>query len=116
MENEEKVQQTLDLIDRDKVLAEDPYFTTRLLARTEKYFSASGTASFIPLFVKLRPYVAVVAIILGIFAGIAAGSRLERIPGKEQASQRTARLQQFAREEYITDITAPVEEEILSTK
>lgn len=116
MENEEKVQRTLDLIDRDRNLADDPFFTTRLMAHTEKYFSSAGTGPYIPLFIKLRPYLAAAVVIIGVLAGIMAGTGLDRIPGKSQAIQRTVKLQQFAQEEYLSEIATPVEEEILSTK
>lgn len=116
MENEEKVQRTLDFIERDRSLADDPFFTTRLMARTEKYFSSAGTVAYIPLLIKLRPYLAAAVVIIGILAGIAAGTGLDRIPGNDKVVQRTVRLQEFAQEEYLSEIAAPVEEEILSTK
>ena len=38
-ETQEKVNRILDYIEKDRLVPEDPFFSTRLIARTEDYFS-----------------------------------------------------------------------------
>ena len=61
---EEKVNQALDYIRNDRMMAADPYFTARLMARSGHYFADPGyAASSRGLFLKLRPALAAVLVL-----------------------------------------------------
>jgi hypothetical protein len=117
MDTEEKVNKTLEFISRDRILEDDPYFTSRLMARLDNEFSAAGSKTFfLPLYYRLRPLLATFIIMLGIFTGILLGTRLGREPMAAQNTDRSSRLHQFAQEEFITEINGSPEEQLLSNK
>lgn len=117
METEEKVNKTLDFINRDRVLADDPYFSARLMARAGYEFShRKGSAGLSPVFMRLRPVLAIAVILLAIIAGMFLGTRLGKEPATLQTADRSSRLQRLAQEEFITEINGSVEETLLSKK
>jgi hypothetical protein len=117
METEEKVNKTLEFIHRDRVRADDPYFSARLMARVEHEFAArSVRTGFSPIFLKLRPVFATATILLGIFAGILLGTRFGKDSASSPGADRNSRMQQFAQEEFITEINGSVEKQLLSKK
>jgi hypothetical protein len=117
METEEKVNRTMEFINRDRILEDDPYFQARLMARLGNQFTAAGSRTFfLPLYYRLRPVLATLVIMLGIFTGILLGTRLGREPVTAQPGDRTSRLHQFAQEEFITEINGSPEEQLLSNR
>lgn len=114
-ETQEKVNRILDYIEKDRLVPEDPFFRTRLLARTEGYFSGKKkNAEFSILRVKLQPVLAIAAIVLGLFVGIFSGSRLSIVKPGVSDSERNAQLEKYANESFISEINSPVEEQLLS--
>ena len=112
---EEKVNRVLDYMDTDRLVAPDPFFSTRLLAGTEKYFSGIQEGNtIVPFHARLRPVLAAAVIILGIFTGILSGSLLGRTGHQGKDRERVARIEQFARESFISEIKGPVEEKVLT--
>jgi hypothetical protein len=117
METPEKVNKTMDFISRDRLMADDPYFSARLMAKVEHQFSRRDHAGgYSPLFAALRPVMAVAVIVIGIFAGIFLGKQLENGPAVGQETEHSIRLRQFVRAEFITEINGSVEEQILLNK
>ena len=113
----EKVNKVLDFIDTDRLVSPDPFFRTRLLAGTEKYFSGVHKGHAIaPFHARLRPVLAVAVIILGIITGILSGSLLGKTGPQIKDRDRVARIEQFARENFISEIKGPVEEKVLTNQ
>jgi hypothetical protein len=114
-ETEEKVNRTLDLIKNDRVRPDDPFFTTRLMARAEREFAVNGREHrHSSLYLKMRPVFAVAAVALGIFAGIFLGTRLGRVNPGDQTVTRSALFEQYSQENYLTEINGSIEEHFLS--
>ncbi len=116
MKNEEQIQRVLDHIDQDKTVADDPYFSARLMARAQDYFSPAPARSRGEIMYRLRPLLAAAILMIGVFTGIMTGMRLNRIPGPRQAAERDELIRQFTQETYISELNNSVEEQILSSK
>jgi hypothetical protein len=116
METEDQIQRVLDHIDQDKIVSDDPYFSARLMARTQDYFSPASSRSRGVIMYRLRPLLAAAILMIGVFAGIMAGMRLNRIPAPRQAAERDELIRQFTQENYISELNNSVEEQILSSK
>ncbi|MBE0647450.1 MAG: hypothetical protein IH596_06685 [Bacteroidales bacterium] len=74
---QERVQKTLDFIQKDRDLPEDPWFYSRLTARLEKeaeQSSRKGWAGVVTL--RLRPILVVLVLVIGIAGGIVLGKAL----------------------------------------
>jgi hypothetical protein len=114
-ETQKKIDRVIDFIEKDRLMAEDPFFSTRLLARTEDYFSGNKKNIDInPFRIRLQPVFAIAIIVLGIFIGVFSGNRLSTEKQKESDSERIGRIEQYANESFITEIKSPVEEQLLS--
>jgi hypothetical protein len=117
MEKESKVliTRTLDHIEKDRLRPEDPFFTSRLMARAEREFSAAAR-TYRPsvVYMKLKPVLAVAAVALGIFAGIFLGGLLSRVNPVGQATDRSILLEHYANENHINDINGTIEEKLIS--
>ena len=111
----EKVEETLRFISQDRILADDPFFTTRMMARAEKEFATSSApACFSVFYGKMRPLFAAATIIIGLAAGVFLGTQLSRNNTATASTDRTAVLQQLAQEDFITGINGSPEEQLLS--
>jgi len=114
-EIQEKVDRIIDYIEKDRLVPEDPFFRTRLLARTEGYFSGKKkNAGFVILRVKLQPVLAIAAIVLCLCFGIFSGSRMSMVKSQVSDSERNVQLEKYANESFINEINSPVEEQLLS--
>lgn len=114
-ETQEKVNRILDYIEKDRLVNEDPFFSTRLLARTENYFSNKQKQTVFTLFrISMQPVLAIAVIVLGIFIGIFSGSRLSMVKPRGSDLERNVRLEQLASESFITEINRSAEEQFLS--
>jgi len=114
-ETQEKVNQVLDYIEKDRLLAEDPFFSTRLLARTEHYFtSGQQQHGFARFGINKQPVLAIAVVVLGLFIGIFSASRLSTVNPAGPVAERTVRLEQLANESFITEINHSPEEQFLS--
>jgi hypothetical protein len=114
-ETQEKVDRILDYIEKDRLVPEDPFFRTRLLARTESYFSGTKkNTELVILRLKLQPILAIAAIVFGLFIGIFSGSRLSIAKPGVSDSERNAQIKKYANESFISEINSPVEEQLLS--
>lgn len=111
----EKVEETLRFISQDRILADDPFFTTRMMARAEKEFPTSVAPSGFSVFYgRLRPLFAAATIVIGLAAGVFLGTQLSRNTTATASNDRTAVLQQLAQEDFITGINGSPEEQLLS--
>jgi len=73
-QNHERVQKTLDFIQIDRNLPEDPWFYSRLTARMEQASDQSFKRGWAGMVVfRLRPILAVMVLVIGITGGIALG-------------------------------------------
>lgn len=110
----EKVEETLRFISQDRILADDPFFTTRMMARAEKEFPTSvAPAGFSVFYGRLRPLFAAATIVIGLAAGVFLGTQLSRNT-PTASNDRTVVLQQLAQEDFITGINGSPEEQLLS--
>ena len=110
----EKVRKTVDLIDRDRIRPEDPFFTARMMARFERDYARNGRIAEHPSFMlRFRPVVTVAALALGIFAGIFLGTRLSKGYDPLQADGRTSQIDQYAQEHFITEINGSFDEQLI---
>jgi hypothetical protein len=114
-ETQEKVNRILDYIDKDRLVNQDPFFITRLLAKTEDYFShKKKNTDLIPFWIRLRPALTIAIITLGIFIGIFSGSRLSMVNPRGSDSERNVLLEQYANESFINEVNSSIEEQLLS--
>lgn len=115
IELQDKIDRTLGFLEKDRQVPHDPFFMTRLEARTEACFSCGTDRSAVRRFsVRWQPVFAVAAIVVGLFAGVLSGSLLSRTKTREPVSERSVQLERFASEAFISEISSPVEEQLLS--
>jgi len=111
---QEKVDRILDFIEKDRLVLEDPFFRTRLLARTQGYFSGGQMKGEMVIFrLKLQTVFAIAAIVSGLFIGIFSGSRLDSEKSRDSVSGRNNQMEKYAEESFITEISNPAEEQLL---
>jgi hypothetical protein len=114
-ETSEKVNRILAFIEKDRMVQANPFFSTRVMAEAAAYFASRERKSGISRWVgQLKPVLAAAAIITGIFAGIFSGTRLIGVNSSRPDLDRSARVEQLAKESFIDVINNPVEEQILS--
>lgn len=112
---QEKVDRILDFIEKDRLVPEDPFFRTRLLAKTQGYFSGGQMKGEMAIFrLKLQTAVAIAAIVCGLFIGIFSGTRLSSAKPRESVSERHVQLEKYADESFLTEISNPAEEQLLN--
>lgn len=73
----DRVQKTLDFIQKDRNLPEDPWFYSRLTARMEKESEQTTKSGWIGIVsLRLKPVLAVIVLLIGMTGGIALGRAL----------------------------------------
>jgi len=96
------------------MMPDDPFFGTRLLARTQGYFSGGRMKGEMVIFsLKLQTAFAIAAIVFGLFIGIFSGSRLGSAKPRESVPERIRQMEKYAEESFITEISNPAEEQLL---
>ncbi|MBL7137825.1 MAG: hypothetical protein ISS17_03510 [Bacteroidales bacterium] len=116
-QNQERVQKTLDFIQKDRVIPEDPWFYSHLTARMEKeagLLHKPGWAGAVAI--RLRPILVVMVVLVGIAGGIVLGRVLSAPGGSPEP---TASL--FSPEEDINaaifkEISGSMDEQIVLMK
>lgn len=85
--NQLKVQQTLEFIEKDRVIPEDPWFYSRLRARMENETGRTSRTGWAgAMAYRLRPVLAAVLILIAVSGGISLGNLLSRPATTPQAA------------------------------
>ncbi len=112
-----KIDKTLDFISKDREVMDDPFMSTRLLARLEATPEPGPSAIwFRTVKASLKPVLATVVIGAGLAAGILAGRVLSTVPGPVTADGRGQMLEQYAADNFITEVNGTSEEQMLVIK
>lgn len=115
IESEEKVNKTLDSIQKDRLRADDPFFATRMMARAESAFDFPLKGrTFFAFSNKLRPLFAAALILVGMAAGIILGTQMSRREAAASTGDRSSRIQAFAQEDFLNEINGSLEQKLLS--
>lgn len=113
----EKVQETLDFIQKDRNIPEDPWFYSRLIARMENETEKTQTMGLTgTVMLRLRPALAVMIILVGIAGGIFLGHAISP-PVSPPGSTASVNLSgEEANTALFREISGSMDEQILLMK
>ncbi len=114
---QERVQKTLDYIQKDRKITEDPWFFSRLTARLENEFEQSAKHGWLGITtLRLRPILAGMVLVIGIAGGIALGRVLSSpiVSGERTASGLVA--EDDAASAIFRELSGSFDEQILLMK
>ena len=113
----ERVKKTLDFIAKDKVIPEDPWFYSRLIARMENETEkAQPKPLAVAIALRLRPILAVVVVLIGIASGIALGRVLSAPSGSQEPTASIFSSEEDANAAIFREIGGSMDEQILLMK
>ncbi|MFH1297085.1 MAG: hypothetical protein ABIJ04_07425 [Bacteroidota bacterium] len=116
-QNQERVQKTLDFIQKDRVIPEDPWFYSRLTARMEQEAGLihqpgwAGTVAF-----RFRPILAVMVVLVGIAGGIALGRLLSAPASSQEPTVSLFPSEEDANTVMFREISGSMDEQIVLMK
>jgi len=113
----ERVQKTLEFIQKDRIIPEDPWFYSRLIARMEKEKENArkpGLAGTVTL--RLRPVLAVMVVLVGIAGGIMLGRVLSTTAGSRESTASIFLPEEDANAIIFREISGSIDEQILLMK
>ncbi len=116
-QNQEEVQKTLDFIQKDRIIPEDPWFYSRLVARMENETDVVRTSSlFGTLALQLRPILAVMVILVGITGGIFLGHAISPFVSSPGSTASVNSHEEDANAALYREISGSMDEQILLMK
>ncbi len=115
--SQEKVQETFDFIQKDRVIPDDPWFYSRLIARMEKEAENAPQWGLVgSVILRLRPVLAVMVVLIGIAGGVVLG-RFLSIPVDSLESTTAVLLpEEDANAIIFREISSAMDEQILLIK
>ena len=115
--HQERVQKTLEFIEKDRIIPEDPWFYSRLIARMENEAEVDrANGWFGSLALRLRPVLAVVVVIFGITGGILLGRALSSVTGSPESSVSAYPSGEDAHAALFREVSGTMDEQILLMK
>ncbi len=115
--SQDKVQETIDFIQKDRVIPDDPYFYSRLIARMENEVEGApqqrAATSFL---LRLRPILAVMVVLIGIGGGILLGRVLSTPLEFQETSALISPPEEDANAIIFREISSAMDEQILLIK
>ena len=115
--SQEKVQETFDFIQKDRVIPDDPWFYSRLIARmeneAEKTFQRKLAGSVI---LRLRPALAMMVVLIGIAGGVLLGRALSIPVDSPESSVSFFLLEEDPNAIIFKEISSAMDEQILLIK
>ena len=115
--SQEKVQETLDYIQKDRIIPDDPWFYSRLIARMEKEAERApqqGLAGSVML--RLRPVLVVMVVLIGIAGGVALGRFLSTPVDSRESTASIFLPGEDANALIFKEISSTMDEQILLIK
>jgi len=115
--SQEKVQETLDFIQKDRVIPDDPWFYSRLVARMENEAEQAperGLARSMVL--RLRPVLAVMVLLIGIAGGVLLGRVLSAPLDSRESVALMSLPEEDANAIIFREISSAMDEQILLIK
>jgi len=114
---EDRVQKTLDFIEKDRIIPEDPWFYSRLVARMENEAKEVRTNSlFGTLALQLRPVLAVMVVVIGIASGIFLGRAIAPPVSSPESTASVNPSAEDANAALFREISGSMDEQILLMK
>ncbi|MBN1199361.1 MAG: hypothetical protein JXA23_08415 [Bacteroidales bacterium] len=114
---QERVQKTLDFIQKDREIPEDPWFFSRLTARMEKTARLSSSQGWIGNAVlRLRPILVLLLLLIGIAGGITLGRVLSSVSFFQEQTVTGSVAQEDASMTILMQLSGSFDEQILLMK
>ena len=114
---EDKVQETIDFIQKDRVIPDDPWFYSRLIARMENEAENVPQRSLAGTFVlRLRPVLAVMVVLVGIVGGVILGRALSPPADSRESTASIVLVEEDANANLFKEISSAMDEQILLIK
>jgi len=115
--NHDKVQKTLDFIQKDKIIPDDPWFYSRLMGRIEKEAEKTHKLGFTGIVtLRLRPLLAVMVIMVGIVGGITLGKVISTPTSSNEPTTSIVQPEEDANAAFFSEINSSIYEQILLMK
>lgn len=114
---QDRVKKTLDFIQKDRIIPDDPWFYSRLMTRIKGELEPvrkSGLLGVISL--RLRPILAGMIIMVGIAGGIALGKVISTPANSNDPNTSVFPLEQDANAAFFSEISGSSFEQILLMK
>ena len=110
-------EKTLDFIEQDKIMPENPWFYSRLITRMEQEIKAARTVpSFLLFSHRLRPVLAGLLILVTLAGGLVLGRLLTLRSHSEESVSLTSPVEEDATAAVFREISANSDEQILLLK
>ncbi len=114
---QERVQKTLDFIQKDRIIPEDPWFYSRLMTRIEGEKEQSYKAGLLGVIkLRLRPILAVIVVMAGIAGGISLGKVISTPANTNERATSVFPLEEDANAAFFSEISGSSYEQILLMK
>ncbi|NQT78163.1 MAG: hypothetical protein HQ565_10645 [Bacteroidetes bacterium] len=113
----DRVQKTLDFIQKDRIIPKDPWFYSRLMTRIEgekEQMYKPGLLGVITL--RLRPILAVIVVMAGIVGGITLGKVISSPANTNESTISVFPLEEDANAAFFSEISDSNYEQILLIK
>jgi len=111
---EEKIKRTLDFIEKDRNIPDDPWFYSRLIARMENQEEKKRAMGFIGTIAqRLRPVLALAVIVVGITGGIYLGRALSPPVSSQESAISVFITSEDASAVLFREISGSMDEQIL---
>ena len=115
--DQDRIQKTLDFIQKDRIIPEDPWFYSRLVQRIENEAEKThkpGLAGAVAL--RLRPILAVIVVMLGIAGGIVLGKVISTPASSNEPLTSVFPIEEDANAAFFREINDSIYEQILLMK
>lgn len=113
----DRVQKTLDFIEKDRIISNDPWFYSRLMSRIEGEKEPEHKVGLFGLITpRLRPILAGMLIMLGIAGGVTLGKVISSPANTNELSISAFPLEEDANAAFFSEISDSNYEQILLIK
>lgn len=113
----DKLQKTLDFIDKDRIISDDPWFYSRLMSRIEGEKEQSQKVGFFGLITPgIKPILAGMLVMIGIAAGITLGKVISSPANTNELVFSVSPVEEDANAAFFSEISDSNYEQILLIK
>jgi len=114
---QDRVQKTLDFIQKDRIVPEDPWFYSRLMARIEGEKEQMVNPGFLGVRrLRLRPILGVILVMVGIAGGITLGKVISSPASTKEPAVSVFPMEEDANAAFFSEIGGANYEQILLMK
>jgi hypothetical protein len=115
--DQKKVQKTLDFIQKDRIIPDDPWFYSRLIGRIEKEAERTPNLGFAgAVTLRLRLILAVLVLMVGIAGGISLGKVISTPSSSNESTTSIFPQEEDANAAFFSEINSSIYEQILLMK